>query len=85
MEGAVYILCGVTMFLCGCLLWRGYRRNAIRLLLWSALCFFGLTLENLALFADFILFPSVDLSPLRNAIGLGSALVLLFGLIWESH
>ena len=47
MAGAVYILCAVLSLACALLLARAYRRSRNRLLLWSALCFFGLMIENL--------------------------------------
>ena len=57
--------------LCAGLLWRGYRRSRRPLLFWSSLCFAGLTLDNLFLFADRILLPAVDLSLYRQPTALG--------------
>lgn len=47
---AVYILCAVTSVLCAGLLVRSYLRSRVRLLLWSALCFVGLAVNNVLLF-----------------------------------
>ena len=48
----VYGLCVVTSALCAVLLLRGYARSRVPLLLWSGLCFIGLTLNNVLLFID---------------------------------
>ena len=44
MAAAVYILGALLALLCGILLMRGYFNGRQRLLLWSSLCFFCLTL-----------------------------------------
>ncbi|CUT10954.1 hypothetical protein BF49_2034 [Bradyrhizobium sp.] len=54
------------------------------MLLWSAVCFAGLTFENAALWIDKIVFPQVDLSAVRLSIGLFAMTVLLIGMIWEA-
>lgn len=84
MASLVYALCAVTSAGCVVLLIRGYRRQRNRLLLWSSVCFAGLFLNNLLLFIDLVLAPSVDLSAWRGFTGLGALLVLLYGLVWES-
>lgn len=84
MAAAVYILCALTCLACGVLLLRGYRRNRSRLLLWSGLCFLGLTVDNVLLFVDLVVLPQHDLAMARNLIALASFSLLLFGLIWES-
>jgi hypothetical protein len=67
------------------LLWRGYKSSGAKLLFWSSLCFFGLAANNLVLFLDLLIFPNYDLYGLRLALGLGSVLLLLYGLILESE
>jgi hypothetical protein len=84
MPEAVYLLCTVTSLACALLLLRGYRLTRTRLLLWSGLCFVGLTLNNVLLFVDLIVVPQVDLSALRAALSLLALVVLLFGLVWDS-
>jgi hypothetical protein len=82
MSVIIYTLCMITALLCALLLLRSYYRNKYRLLLWSGLCFVGLSLNNLLLVIDRIV-PSVDLSTIRlipAIIGMG---LLIFGLIWE--
>ena len=83
MASVVYALCAVTSALCAWLLSRAYRHQRSRLLLWSTLCFAGLTMNNALLFADLVLVPSIDLSLWRGLAGLGSMLILLYGLIWD--
>jgi hypothetical protein len=85
MAGTIYTLCALTSALCTALLARAFWRFRTKLLLWSALSFCGLTLNNLALWADKIAFPTEDLSLVRNATALISMLVLLYGLVWESE
>ena len=85
MASFVYVLGALTTLLCAVLLLRGYARGRQRLLLWSGLCFAGLTVSNALLFIDLVLLPSaVDLYVLRLAAAAAAMLVLLYGLIWDS-
>lgn len=81
----VYILCAMTSTLCATMLYRKYRQTAVRLLLWSCLCFVGLAINNVILFLDLVIFrDGPDLSVTRTVpavIGVG---ILLYGFIWES-
>jgi hypothetical protein len=83
MAAAVYVLCALTSLACAVLLLRSYARRRVRLLLWSGLCFAGLTANNVLLFVDLVIIPEHDLSLARNLTALASALLLLFGLIWD--
>ena len=83
MEFCVYILCALASLLCAGLLIRGYRRNPTKLLLWSAVCFAGLALNNIILCIDFSLGNAADLTLLRHASVLMSLSALMYGLIWE--
>ena len=87
MTGAViaYVLCVVTSALCAVLLVRSYLASRVRLLLWAALCFVGLAVNNVLLLVDREVLPDVDLSLLRSGSGLLAVSILLFGLIWESR
>jgi Family of unknown function (DUF5985) len=85
MAPTVYILGALTSLLCTALLLRGYFRGHRRLLLWSGLCFLGLTVSNVLLFVDLVMLPTTtDLHLLRLATAAAAMLLLLFGLIWES-
>lgn len=81
MDMLIYGLCAATALVTAWLLLRAYARTGLRLLFWSGLCFFGLTLNNLLLVADKIAFPDVDLSLPRVLTSLASMVVLLWGLI----
>ncbi|MGH8479982.1 MAG: DUF5985 family protein [Gammaproteobacteria bacterium] len=85
MAGIIYGLCALTALLCAWLLLQAYRRSRYRLLLWSGLCFAGLTLNNLLLVLDKVVFPGTELGTWRSAVGLISMIVLLFGLIWDTE
>ena len=83
LEATIYLLCVVTSLLCAYLLARAYRRGRTKLLIWSAVCFALLALNNLVLAVDVLLLPEVDLSMWRIATVLLAVSVLLFGFIWE--
>jgi hypothetical protein len=85
MAVAIYTLCALTAFLCAYLLLRGYWRGRSRLLLWSGLCFAGLTANNIVLVLDKVVFVDVDLSIWRTLLALASMVILLYGLIWDSE
>jgi hypothetical protein len=85
MATVIYSLCAITCALCAWLLIRAYLSTRSRLLLWSSVCFAGLTLNNVALWVDKLLLPTIDLSPVRTLIALLAIFVLLYGLIWEAE
>ena len=86
MAALIYVLCAVTSLLCAVLLLRSWRRGRAPLLLWSGLCFAGLTVSNVLLVLDRLVFPGpeIDFTLPRLAVALASLLLLLVGLIWES-
>jgi hypothetical protein len=74
----------VTSAMCAALLLRHYGRRRTGLLLWSALCFVGLALNNLLLFLDLVVLRnSMDLSMVRAVTGAAAVLILVYGLVWE--
>jgi hypothetical protein len=81
----VYVLCAVTSCLCAVLLARGYLASRSRLLLWSALCFCFLGVNNLLLVADKVIVTGSDLQLARTLTALAGVAVLLYGLIWEAR
>ena len=85
MAPLVYALCALTCLACAALLLRGFIETRGPLLLWSALCFMGLTAGNVILVLDRVFLPDVDLSTPRLATAFFSLLLLLFGLIWEQE
>ena len=80
----VYGLCLLTSVLCAALLFRAWRRDGSRLLLWTAAAFGFFALNNLALVLDMVVFLDTPLWPLRmvpNLLGFG---VLIWGFVLES-
>lgn len=77
------LLAVLTCLACTGLLWRGYQRSGVRLLLWSTLCFVFLSLNNLLLFVDQPIFTEVDLRPWRLVAALIGLAFLLYGFISE--
>ena len=85
MADVVYVLCALTSLACAVLLWRGWRRSRVRLLLWSALCFAGLFLNNVLLIIDLRVLEQVDLALVRTLPALLGAGALVYGLVWDSE
>lgn len=83
MATVIYTLCAITALLCAVLLLQAYRRSRYPFLLWSGLCFVGLTANNALVVVDKLIIPGSDLSTWRLGIGLLAMLVLLYGLIWK--
>jgi hypothetical protein len=80
----VYLFAALTSGACMLVLFRAYAKSGVRLLLWSALCFVCLTLNNVLLFFDLELFTQVDLRPYRLWAALAGVLFLLYGFIRET-
>jgi hypothetical protein len=80
----VYVLCALTSAMCAALLFRQYRRNRERLLLWSSLAFLGFTANNALVFADLVMLPDISLAVMRAMAAVVAVTVLVCGLIWET-
>ncbi len=85
MAPLVYALCALTSLLCVVLLVRGYLATRARLLLWASLCFAGLALNNVLLFVDLQMVPTVDLSVWRSLPALAGVMLLVYGLVWDAR
>ena len=83
MATAVYILSALISLACAVLLLRSFAHARTGLLLWAAVCFLGLTLNNTLLFVDKVVATDVDLSLWRTIPALAGMLALVFGLLWE--
>lgn len=82
----IYALCALTALACSILLLlQAARLSKSRMLLWSGLCFLGLTVTNLIVIVDHYGFPEKDLSPLRLISALLAISLLLYGLIFEER
>lgn len=82
MAEAVYVLCALTSLVCAGVLLRSYRRNPMRLILLTSLCFVGLAVNNVLLFIDLVVIPDdIDLRIVRHLAALAGAGILLAGMI----
>jgi Na+/melibiose symporter-like transporter len=85
-KAVLFMIAVLTSFACMVLLFRAYLDTRLRILLWSALCFVGLTVNNLLLFADLVILPeTVDLRVYRHAAALAGMLFMIYGFIRESE
>jgi hypothetical protein len=80
----LFLFAALTSASCMALLFRGYARTGVRLLLWAGLCFIFLTVNNALLFMDTIVLPTqVDLRVPRLGAALAGIACLLYAFIWE--
>jgi hypothetical protein len=84
LQPFVYILCFVASAVCAALLVRSYQASRTRLLLWAALCFVLLAVNNLIVVLDVLVISTMDLGPFRQAASLGAITVLLIGFVWDA-
>jgi hypothetical protein len=86
MASVVYFLGTIVTLACACLLLRAYMSTRTKLLLWSGLCFVGLTFSNIILWVDLVVL-STDVSLYRVRLGTAAVAMclLLYGLIFESE
>ncbi len=86
LQTVIYLLCLAASVGCALLLVRSYLRNRTSLLLWTAICFFFIAMNNLFVVIDLVVLPTaIDLLPLRRLASLLAVSVLLFGFIWETE
>lgn len=86
MAPLVYLLGTIVTLLCAVLLLRAYSTVRMKLLLWSGLCFVGLTISNALLCVDLILLPGeVSLYIGRLGSAAAAMLLLIYGLVFESE
>ena len=82
---AVYSLCFLTSAVCALLLGRSYFKTRARLLLWSALCFVFLALNNFVVVLDMLVYPNADFRLVRHGLAVAGVLTLLFGFIIDQE
>lgn len=80
---AVYTLCLAASAVCALLLIRSWMATRQRLLLWSAICFTLLAVNNLLVVLDMIVFASIDFTWPRQISSLGAVAVLIWGFVFE--
>ncbi len=83
MAPIAYALGVLISIFCAFLLIRSYLAQRTPLLLWCSLCFVGLALNNVLLFADIFVVPEISLETWRSGVALVSLILMLIGLIWE--
>jgi hypothetical protein len=83
-QSFVYLLCLLTSVLCAALLVRSYLKSRTRLLLWSALCFVLLAVNNFFVVLDVLVIPTISFIPARQLASLSAIAVLLFGFVWDT-
>jgi hypothetical protein len=79
------LLAALTSAGCTVLLFRAYSKSGVRLLFWSALAFVCLSVNNVLLFVDLVVFPEIDLRLYRLTAAFVGVLFLIYGFIWESE
>jgi hypothetical protein len=84
MASVVYALGALTTLLCCVLLLRAHSRVRQKLLLWSGLCFAGLTVSNVLTFVDLAAVKE-DLYLGRLSTAAAAMAILVFALIWEGE
>lgn len=83
-EG-IYLLCAGTSLIAAFLLARQYASRRTALLFWSVIGFLGLAANNVLVYVDLVLVPTVDLSVIRGLAGVVAVIAMLYGLIWEAR
>lgn len=83
MAPYIYALCALTSLTCTILLLRSYRDSRYRLLLWAGLCFAALTVNNLLMVTDKIIFSQDTMLTPRLIVALIAVGLLLYGLIFD--
>jgi uncharacterized protein DUF5985 len=81
----LFLIAALTSLACMVLLFRAYIQTRVSILLWSALCFVGQTVNSIALFVDLVVLPDADLRMIRLSAALIGMLFLLYGFIREGH
>lgn len=76
-----YLFAALTCLTCTVLLARDFFKTRARLLLWSTLCFVCLSVNNILLFADLVLYPEQDLRLIRLLASLTGMIFLLYGFL----
>ncbi len=83
MATIVYALCALTSIACAGLLLRAYARDRAHLILFCALCFSGLAINNIMLFADMLL--GLDLEAWRKIPSLVAIALMIYGFVSEAR
>jgi hypothetical protein len=82
---AIYLLCAAASLVVAMMLLRQYLKSRTRLLLWSLICFIGLGVNNVLVYADLVMYTGVDLSVYRSAAGAAAMAAMVYGLVWGTR
>lgn len=85
MPALVYTLCFLTSAVCAALLFGSYLKTRTRLLFWSAISFVCLAVNNFFVLGDLILFPDINLLPMRYIAAFAAVCSMIYGFIWETE
>lgn len=85
LPSVVYLLCFLSALACSILLLRAYLGSRSRLLLWVGLGFSALTLNNLLLVLNLVVWRGADLWAARQAAAALAVGILLYGFLWEAE
>lgn len=79
----IYLVGFAASSICASLLVRSYLQTRTKLLLWSAICFVLLALNNAIVVLDLVVLPGTDLGLVRAVTALAGISALLYGFMWE--
>jgi len=85
MPALVYTLCFLTSAVCAALLFASYFKMRTRLLFWSAISFVCLAINNFFVLGDLVLFPDINLLPMRYIAAFAAVCSMIYGFIWETE
>jgi hypothetical protein len=85
LKVALYVSAMLSSAICAVLLFRRYVQRRVRLLMWSGFCFVGLTMNNVALFIDLVMYPTIDLRLMRLIPALIGMTWLQYGFIRDAE
>ncbi len=81
----IYVLCAVTSLVAAGLLVRQYLLSRSPMLLWSVAGFLGLAANNVLIYVDLVMVPTINLSAIRALCAAVGLFALLYGLVWEAE
>lgn len=84
-QSILYLIAIAASLACTLLLFRGYLRTRVRILLWAALCFVCLTANNLLLFVDLVVLPTIDMRLYRYVTALTGTLFMIYGFLSDTE
>lgn len=83
MAGLIYSLCALTAAACAIALLGSYAKVRHRMLFWCGLCFVALTVNNLMMVLDALVYVDSDFGLERALFALAAVCLLLYGLLFE--